>query len=174
MQSRVKAGLIVGGVQLVLCVLGMVSGIALCCPVFLPVLSLFAGAVAGWLAVEWSRHKPEQPWLDGFVAGGIASLGQLLGLVLLLGGYLLLVQLPGFEDAIIIHPDAANAGYAQLFVVLVIVAILVLVYLTFTGPGLGVVAAYYRANVKPFAASADSQFQQDEDDVGASQWDDGL
>lgn len=79
MQPRTKIGLIVGVIGLVLNI--CVSGILGFCG---PVLSLIAGAVAGYLAVQ--REKPfskndgaRTGATAGGIAGGFIILGQLLG-----------------------------------------------------------------------------------------------
>jgi len=168
MQSRIKAGLVVGGVQFVFSVLAIVSGaFLLCCPICLPVLGLFTGAVAGWLAVEWSDHKPEYPLMDGIVAGGIASIGQFLGLLLPIVAFIVLARLPGFEELITIAPSADTTEIETLtssvsWLGILIGVILMLGYFAVTGPALGALAAYYRANVKAFSSSS-AQSQQDEE-----------
>lgn len=178
MQSRIKAGLVVGGVQFVFTVLAIVSGaFLLCCPICLPVLGLFTGAVAGWLAVEWSDHKPDYPLMDGIIAGGIASIGQFLGLLLPIGAFIALAQLPGFEELISVAPPADGSGIetppspVSLWLGILIGAVLVLGYFAVTGPGLGALAAYYRANVKPFPATSGARSQRDEEDIwDRSEW----
>jgi hypothetical protein len=172
MQTRIKAGLVVGAVQFILSVCMVVASvILLCCPICIPVLGLFTGVVAGWLAVEWSSQKPERPLVDGAIAGGIASVGQLLGLILPIGGYLLLAQMPGFEDLITTtySPDMTDVeiltSNVVSFVVIIIGVVLALGYAVVTGPGLGAVAAYYRANIKPFPIGSVPQPQQSEADV---------
>lgn len=170
MHSRVKAGLVVGGAQFVFSALAIVSGaFLLCCPICLPVLGLFTGAVAGWLAVEWSDHKPDYPLMDGIVAGGIAAIGQFLGLFLPIVAFLVLAQLPGFEDLITIAPPADTTAIETLsssvsWVGILMGAIVVSGYFAVTGPGLGALAAYYRANVRSFPNS-NAQLERIEEDV---------
>lgn len=171
MQSRIKAGLVVGGVQFVFSVLATVSGaFLLCCPICLPVLGLFTGAAAGWLTVEWSDRKPDYPLMDGIVAGSIAAIGQFLGLLLPIGAFIVLAQLPGFEELITISPSSNTTDIETFtssvsWLGILIGVVLVLGYFAVTGPGLGALAAYYRANVKPFSVNSSAQSQQDEEDL---------
>ena len=108
--------------------------------------------------------------MDGIVAGGIASIGQFLGLLLPIVAFIVLARLPGFEELITIAPSVDTTEIETLtspasWLGILVGVIVVLGYFAVTGPGLGALAAYYRANVRPFSVNSRTQSQQDEEAI---------
>ncbi len=92
MQSKFKAGLIVGGVLLAV---NFFSGlICQLCPL---ALSLVAGGLAGWLTIQWATQRPANPPLDGAIAGALAGVGGLVGQLISLVINMTLFASGGFE-----------------------------------------------------------------------------
>lgn len=161
MKGSLKAGLIVGFVQLLINVGLSVLGAYLCCGFCpLPWLMWFlGGAFAGWLAIDFSKDMPEKPVWSGAFAGFLSALGCLLGLLLPVGGSLLLDRIPGFEDIITVETPPGFSGLPNMepedlmgsilmlvLVLVVVVAWLLLSVLLTTAAGAA--AAKYRSEVK--------------------------
>lgn len=107
MYPRVKVGLLVGGIGLLLNIC-IATAFGLCGPM----LALLSGAVAGFLAAQQEKAPTKGEGarigaISGFVAGGLILLGQMLGAIVAL----LLVQLSGVETIFgsTAPPPSANA-----------------------------------------------------------------
>jgi len=143
-------------VNVVLTLLGTMC----CCPlcVYPFVTGAIAGVVAGWLTIEWASGKPTRPALDGAIAGTLAAIGGMIGLALPVVGWVLLDQIPGLEDTIVIDIPFPMinfeelGNYLTLFAVVsgLLVGMAVILALT---AGLGAMAAEYRTATKAYLES---------------------
>lgn len=143
MKGSLKAGLIVGLVQMLINVSLSVLGAYVCCGLCpIPWLLWFlGGAFAGWLAIDFSKDMPEKPVRSGAFAGFLSALGCLLGLLLPIGGSVLLDMIPGFEDMIVVETPPGIPGVPNMEAENLIGSILMLVL------GLVVVAAWLLLSV---------------------------
>lgn len=161
MKGSLKAGLIVGFVQLLINVGLSFLGAYICCG-FCPLpwlLWFLGGAFAGWLSIDFSQGMPERPVRSGAIAGFLSALGCLLGLLLPVGVAWVLDRIPGFEDVITMEvppgfPGLANLDTVEsigsiLMLVLVLVAVVAWLLLSvLLTTGAGAAAAKYRSEVK--------------------------
>lgn len=107
MQPRVKIGVIVGIIGLVLstCLSGVMSFLGFCGPI----VSLIAGGIAGSLAVRQENPSTKNEGaraggIAGGIAGGLIILGQLLGTI----GLFLYLQSTGTPIDITLAPDVSG------------------------------------------------------------------
>jgi len=110
MQPRIRIGLIVGVIGLVLNI--CVSGFLGFCG---PVVSLIAGAVAGFFATQQERPSTKNEGARagataGGIAGGLIILGQMIGGV----GALFFMQSSGFESPFGQIPSVSGDATTQI------------------------------------------------------------
>ena len=150
MSSRVKAGLVVGIAHLFInTILAWPSTLCCCLGMFYPfVTAIVAGIAAGWFAVDWMAKKPENPVWAGITAGALAALGGVIGLAIPVGLWILVDQIPGYED--IIQIDSTASITLGMFIMTGVVVIGVMIACTLT-VGLAGLTSNYRSVTKAYA-----------------------